>query len=373
MYGPGQNAVLLTSQRAKKANRFAHALLFHQRFLELQLEQDKKQFQKESLQYLADTETFISPLSLFSGLPGAAWLLSLHADAFDQRELKKIKSIQQKITMLFEKLKPYDLPFELVNGWIGVGWYWISQGPGRNKKRIETVFSYILKQKIKTNFGPQWVSPTKEKTFRIDLGLPHGYLGLLMFFSLCYGHGIKKRQAKNEIEQIVDFLLKIRSAHPERRLPAFLPIEADSLNRTTAWCYGELIFGATLVIVGKRLKNSFWVKKGMELFLSSAKNVSTREISDPYLCHGAAGVTQVCWRVFQATKNKKVHRLYKQWLSRTQVMAARWNKSAKNKSVAEGWFYDKTGIQLVLGSTNKKTSSWDSFLLLSDPSNLNRI
>ncbi len=340
-------------------NFFSQCVLRHQKSGGEKVEKQMAKFCQASLAY---GKVFPNPISLYGGLVGYLWLHQYIYGKKGQRS-KVYKQTKKEVVGQVNSIKAKEVPYDLVDGWVGTGIFFLSEGPRKNKNNLEKIIKKIISYKTTTSIGEHYLT-IKPGGPRIDLGLAHGLSGLLLFFSLCYKYKIEPKTCRREAENIVLLMNRIYKING-RAMPSYFPINEDSLNRRVAWCYGDLSYGFALTAAGRRFARQSWIKEGKAIFYTSAKKYIS-ESNTPYLCHGSAGIVQMCSRMRELVPGRLAEETLSIWKGQLNRQLADL-AAQKSEKELPGWPYDQSGVELVLNSKNIKTRKWDSYLLLSDP------
>jgi len=146
------------------------------------------------------------------------------------------------------------------------------------------------------------------------------------------------------------------------------------------WCYGDLGIATVLYQAGKALKEESWINKALEILLFAAtqrRNLEDNAVKDAGLCHGAAGIGHLFYRMWWDTKLPEFKAAADYWFDQTLKMATFEDGLAGFKAYEvyeekPRWTnqYDLiigvSGIGLAMLSYYHETEpTWDECLLLS--------
>ena len=90
------------------------------------------------------------------------------------------------------------------------------------------------------------------------------------------------------------------------------------------WCYGDLGIAAALYQAGNALQENMWIEKAIEVLLYAAihrKNLVDNYVQDAGLCHGAAAIGHIFYRMWWNTKLPEFKDAATYWFQETLKMA----------------------------------------------------
>lgn len=123
-----------------------------------------------------------------------------------------------------------------------------------------------------------------------NLGLAHGICGPLAVLALALDAGIVVPGQEAAITRIVDWLLENRRAD---HWPPFIrePGERTDQRERASWCYGTPGIARALWLAGDVLQRPQWTDAAEQAI--DAVCALPTGLSDPGLCHGAAGLAHI--------------------------------------------------------------------------------
>ncbi|WP_232668785.1 lanthionine synthetase C family protein [Pseudonocardia sp. TRM90224] len=134
----------------------------------------------------------------------------------------------------------------------------------------------------------------------IDLGLAHGVAGPLALLALAQRAGVAVAGQHEAAAQIVDVL------EEHRILDAAGPFwpSSDGGERTRfrdVWCYGAAGVGRALHLAGDTFGEPHWTELARSALAGALSTAGSASITDFSLCHGWAGLLQICTRMAHDT------------------------------------------------------------------------
>jgi hypothetical protein len=336
-------------------------------------------------------EANIEKVGLYGGLAGLAWTL---------RHMHRVLSLPPSAdaTEAFDQVledvvrRPSFVDVDLTKGLVGLGVYALEWLPEpRAEALLRAVVDRLAELAERDVDGVFWRVPVGfvPKTHRAlaamgyrDLGLAHGVPGVIAFLSFVHQAGIAQERARELLDGAVPWLLRQKrgSACPQRFRYWVEEAVQARVNRA-AWCYGDPGIAASLVLAGMATTNPEWKAQGLDL----AREIASREpsellLTDPGLCHGAAGTAHIFNRIWHWTGDASCRDAAGYWMERVLAMrrpgqgcagftSAMRDAQDRPIDVAdEGFLMGSAGIGLaLLAAVGDGEPDWDRLLLLSGP------
>jgi len=319
--------------------------------------------------------------SLFNGFVGLAWVVEFLVGNPDT------PADADPNAWVDETIEPYlsaaKGPYDLVSGLVGIGVYALERMPRPSGQRlVALVVKNLAETARRKSPGVAWWSDPKWGTSGAgwNLGLAHGVPGVISFLGRVVGSKVDSlttEKARRLLDSAVEWVLAQElsdefegsfayRASP-RKAPAFL-----------AWCYGDPGVAAALLVAAKGTASVSLEKAAMRVALRAAgRTFESSKISDPGLCHGAAGVAHIFHRMYMTTGEMFLADAARRWFDRALAMRgsrgfAGFSLQGKDKTGRKLWRVDPSfltggaGIALALASaTGSEPLLWDRALLLS--------
>lgn len=208
--------------------------------------------------------------SLGYGLTGLCWMVDLMKNEIEGSEgwLGDANNILLKKTDIL--LQQGNLDF--FQGAVGMLFYFLTQNNTTTYISLLENLLKIIDEKIRKNDweiksfrGDKWV-------FEINLGVPHGMNGILLFLLLIKEKNILK--VDEQILKLAELLLSYQRTNPEKcYFPSKIVEGNEWLDSCIGWCYGDLTVGYALLKTGVL----FNIKEYENISLSILRNTIDRD------------------------------------------------------------------------------------------------
>jgi hypothetical protein len=274
-----------------------------------------------------------------------------------------------------------------LHGAIGIVLYFISRVK-KNKNLLSILQKFItllneLGVKQSTD-SIKWISVIdyeKQKT-GYNISLSHGMASIAVILSKLHNiKDIDQKMVKPLLEGCVNYILaqEIDKDKYDSYFPSFAIESMEEMRGSRlAWCYGDLGIAMALWQSGIVLQNETWKNKALEVLIFAAekrRDLQKNLVMDACLCHGAAGIGHIFYRMWWNTRMQEFKNVADYWFEQTKKMATFADGLAGYKKwlgKAEGWTneYDLlegiAGIGLALLTYYHEIEPiWDECLLLS--------
>ncbi|MEJ3655470.1 lanthionine synthetase C family protein [Actinomycetes bacterium KLBMP 9759] len=190
--------------------------------------------------------------------------------------------------------------YDVITGAAGLGRYLLAR-PARADVRSALVAVLETVVAIATA-GAWWARHGGSSTGAggIDLGLAHGVAGPLALLALAERAGVAVAGQHEAAARIVDVL------EEQRVLDAAGPFwpSSDGGERTRfrdVWCYGAAGVGRALHLAGEAFGQARWTSLARAALAGALRTAGSAPITDFSLCHGWAGLLQICTRMAHDT------------------------------------------------------------------------
>lgn len=216
------------------------------------------------------------------------------------------------------------------------------------------------------------VVPGDEISNEIDLGMAHGQSGFLYVLTettRIAGNHQWNESLKRKLEFVKNCMDEERS---EKQ--SFFPSRIDAVTgkrRTSVrlgWCYSDLgpawMFFNAGIYTGDRQLLEIADKVGMAT--THRRDLEVTGLSNPYLCHGTAGVAHIYQQLFQVSGNPAYQQASEYWIGETITQLDALLQQERIEGDGGGILNGLAGIGLALlsFSTDKKLD-WSKTILLS--------
>ena len=238
--------------------------------------------------------------------------------------------------------------YDTIRGITGLGRYLLAADP-RHRPALDRVLDALVALAA--------LATLTERAALADLGLAHGLAGPLALLAIAYQHDVRVTRQDTAIAQLADTL----SAHVIADAAGdYWPYTTETTKTRAAWCYGTPGIAHALHLAAQALNEPRWARLATNTLRSVLDGPRDRwAITDPAVCHGAAGLLHVTNRLAQHTSD----------LAAYPLMLAELvldHPAPKQLGLLDG----ATGVALALrefadGRPKNQPLHWDAALLLS--------
>lgn len=282
--------------------------------------------------------------------------------------------------------------YDFLHGAVGVGFYFIKHfafAPEVSKKQLERIVDHLENTAItdESSDTTKWEDigtnfDTGEVETKFNISLSHGMSSISIFLSRLLKLNLlgdeMNIRIRTMLRRTINYILAQRIDY--RKYGSYFPscsIESDQVlnGSRLGWCYGDLGVAVALWQSGAVLDREDYRELSREILLYTARarrDVGRNFVYDAGLCHGAAGIAQIFYRMSKEMKLPELHDAYEYWKGITLKMGyheegwggfmmynAKENSWTNTANVLEGI----SGIGLMLMSP--VCDEWDELLLLS--------
>jgi lantibiotic modifying enzyme len=331
--------------------------------------------------------------SFWGGFTGVAWAAELADRLLDPDAEDRSEAVDEAVLGLLSRASVWSAPYDLVVGLTGLGVYSLQRYPRPLAMEcLRRVVERLHERAQHDEHGLYWWTPPAEildpearkqyPSGRADLGVAHGVAGVIALLGSVCGAGVEQATARPLLDGAVRWLL----AHsvPTEAGPTFPIWVAPGIQpwpARSAWCYGDLGIAAALLMAARGVGDAGWEQAAVALACRAAERPRSQTgVVDACFCHGAAGLTHIYNRMYQATGEPKLGRAALYWLERTlgyyrlaRDNGGSWVQGSKDSTRQEPW----TGIDLVdgaagvalvlLAAATSVEPTWDRMFLVSGP------
>jgi len=299
-------------------------------------------------------------------------------------------NLQPTWDLIVESIKEVDLKLnrhDLFYGFIGQGILLMDYDLKAARPHVNRMIFALLQNLNKDEDTMYWSSPypfheAKEYSSTINLGLPHGMCGIILFLL----RTIKKYGRDQEIfhgclTAIKWIIEKIEETN--YKLPYIYYPTTNGSGRI-GWCYGDLTIAYALLSFHRMYNFEPAWKCGWQLIeMITRREMESTGIKfyqkynyyDICFCHGTAGVAYMFWKLYNLTGKETLDEQSGFWLEKTvdglrklipQIDEIKRNETSNPLiDPTLGLLTGITGAGLVISTLTSKTdTSWDSMFLL---------
>jgi hypothetical protein len=267
----------------------------------------------------ADFERGIPGVALFGGLTGAAWVAAHAVDGFEEA----LAAVDDRIVELLASPEPWQAPYDLIGGLVGLGVYLLERGdaPAAGRGR-ELVCARLAELAERRDDVATWVTPPRHlpphqlelhpKGY-YNLGMAHGVPGIIAVLARIAARSDAPPIAATLRDEAVRWVLACDLADG---FPTCIDIAgAPPMPTRSAWCYGDP--GVVLALWSAALLAG----RGTEVYAPLIDRWIDRDderarVQDAGLCHGAIGLAHACNRLFQASGIARYRDAARVWIDR---------------------------------------------------------
>jgi hypothetical protein len=333
--------------------------------------------------------------SLWSGIAGVAWATELlRGDPRVPPEDDVLAPIDEALEGHLASSSPWDEPYDLMDGLVGLGVYALERVPRASGVRlVELVVRRLAETARSRSPGvawrsdPAWVPPPFRGTPHPawNLGVAHGVPGVVALLARVVAAEVPaatRRKARALLDGAAAWLLA--QELPRDAEGAFARAAGRGVPREPArlaWCYGDAGVAAALLVAARAAGEPAWTRAARRIGRrAAARSVTGSGVVDAGLCHGAAGVAHAFHRIALATRDAGLAAASRAWFARALAMRrgrggfAGFSAYLSDAAGAPGWSADPGfltgagGVALALLAATAPATAiavpWDRALLL---------
>jgi lantibiotic modifying enzyme len=328
------------------------------------------------------------PPALFTGFVGVAWVAELvEGGPAARRGGDACEAIDEALELYLQH-RPWKHPYDLTAGLVGVGVYALERLPRAAAVRVLNGVvtglddsSHRRRDGIAWRSDPAWLPPLDrpEPPMPWNLGLAHGIPGVIALLGRVVEQPVAKAihpRARKLLRGSVEWLLAQRlptgtGGHFPDAIGRGLPREPARV----AWCYGDLGVSVALLTAARALGKPEWERTAIAIAVDAGRRPAHRTgVVNPWLCHGAAGVTLIFQRLAELTGDRRFAEAYHRWLARLFATseeaigggtARRLGGKGHPRALRRGFLSGWAGVALVLAEALRPSPfRWDRALLV---------
>jgi hypothetical protein len=301
---------------------------------------------------------------LYGGYLGVGWTLAhLEGRLLDLGEDDPNDSLDRALLDLLGRPWPGD--FGLSGGLVGIGVYALERLPRAGAAELlGLVVARLAELAVSESGSLTWrtVQALLAEDMRADhphglndLGVAHGAAGVIAFLGRAH---TAAAAAGPLLDDAVAWLLDQRlPAGAGSVFPYFVGADVEPEPARAAWCYGDPGIAAGLLAAGRAASESGWVDEAMAIARHAASRPAADcGVTEPTLCHGAAGLGHIYNRLYQLTGDDLLGDAARAWFARVLN---------EELPTHDGLLTGSAGIGLALiAATADVAPDWDAVLLL---------
>ncbi|HSF44239.1 MAG TPA: lanthionine synthetase C family protein [Thermoanaerobaculia bacterium] len=324
---------------------------------------------------------------LYQGYLSIAWAVEHLRDRDDPDDPNE--EIDPALFELLAKT-PWPEGYDLTNGLAGLGAYALERWPGPNAAAcLARVCERLEELAVPQENGLAWPAaeqslfPRERQRFphgMVNLGVAHGVPGVLPVLAQAVAVGAAPERTRALLSGAVSWLLSRKlpeggdSVFPDAWGPG-----AEPHPTRAGWCYGDPGIAATLWVTARAALEPAWEAEALRLARTAARRPpESCLVRDACLCHGAAGLSHMFNRLYQATGDPELLAAARFWMAgaldfrepgRGVAGFVTWGPDATSQM---DWRDDPSlltgaaGVGLaLLAAITPIEPAWDRFLLLS--------
>lgn len=330
-------------------------------------------------------ETYTKPLAhpgLYHGTSGVVFALSLLAEQ-DQRYGDHCQTVLAQLLKQIAAWNWQEQPllsgqhnFELIGGASGILRVLLLHAQEANVQsvieRLLTYLVWVSERSQRWQHHQDMLGPIAKARYPegyTDLGLAHGIAGPPAVLSLAQLQGCMVPGMNEAIERWAVWLVHHQLSLPwGRDWPSVLPTQChlpDCPPARAAWCYGAPGIARALSLVGRALEEAEIRAIAREALAATLRRpAQQRNIEEPHICHGLAGLLLVCLRFLHDDAQACSPWLQEAVPLLTTHLLTVWNE--RWAQMEPGFLTGSIGGALTLiAALTTQEAAWDRALLLS--------
>jgi lantibiotic biosynthesis protein len=278
--------------------------------------------------------------SLYEGFVGVAWV----ADRLTGTgELEDGCSPIDEALAEYLDHTPWEDPYDLMAGLVGIGVYALDRLPRSGAARIlDAIVGHLFDTAIAS--PPRGAeSPRRTKSqrhlawrSRLDwtpeaargrhiewnLGLAHGVPGVIALLGRVCASSCSfrtRRRARSLLDGAVGWFLS--QELPRDSPSCFGTGVPRGAPARSAWCYGDPGVAASLMVAARAVGQPSWQREAVRIGLrAAARPDDTAGVVGAGLCHGAVGLAHIFNRLYRASAKEAFATAARRWFARALAM-----------------------------------------------------
>lgn len=263
----------------------------------------------------------VSNLTLSYGLCGMLFSLKQSYDQLNEENEVEIDTdfaaylLNESVNMIA------DDNFDLLTGGIGIVNFLVDNYP---QLFVKDDFNCLIEALVSKQYNHVWLSEKDRPSKNINLGLSHGYIGIVFVLLKIY-----KLFPSISLDAIITNSLDqtLLYKNVENGISIFPNAVNESYQNKNhfsrlAWCYGDLGLMLLFLSAGNILSRKSYFDEGLKLFKNTVhrKDLNENLIFDSSFCHGSAGIAHILNVVKHKYNIQDVDDAYYYWINITLEM-----------------------------------------------------
>jgi hypothetical protein len=282
--------------------------------------------------------------------------------------------LEQAHARIDRRERPAPREFDAINGLTGIGAHLLRHAPDGDL--LTAVLEYLVRltEPLGSDGLPGWWTAqpatgrrtTGDDGGHSDNGMAHGISGCLALLALCLRRGISVAGQAGAVSRICRWLDAWQQPHPSgpwwpeatSRDDMFRGTPGQPGPRRPSWCYGTPGIARAQQLAAQALHDPArqrLAEDAMAGCLTDPGQISL--ITDPGLCHGAAGVFQAAWRMTSDACHPALRDQLPQLASRLLASPPEDDPGTLNGAAG-------LALAQTTAATARVATGWDAFLLL---------
>ncbi|HJR46022.1 MAG TPA: lanthionine synthetase C family protein [Actinomycetota bacterium] len=328
-------------------------------------------------------------VGVMQGFTGVGWTAEhLHTGGPDEDPCEAI----DEAVLLVLRRSAWPGDYDLVSGLVGVGIYALERiARPHGPEMLERVVAHLAARARPSRDGLAWFT---EPAFMppealehlpdgyFNVGVAHGVPGVIALLASALQSGVAGATARRLLEGAVDWTLAQRLPAVSRSIwPYHVGPGVEPGPARVAWCYGDPGIAIALLRAGLAAGRDDWVEVALEAALRMLeRDPAEGRVDSASLCHGSAGVAQICLRLNHLIPDARFVEGARRYLRRALEVRVPelpmagytvWDPESRSHAgdvQGPGFLAGVAGIALALLSAATETApDWDRALLLSGP------
>ena len=313
--------------------------------------------------------------ALHGGFTGVGWVAEHVAGWCLARDMKDdpLESLDAALLRLLDAAEP-SCDYDLMSGLVGFGLYALERWPHPAAVTcLERVVHHLSRRADETSSGARWLThavhlpPWDREHFPNGyyvLGVAHGVAAVVVLLAGAAARGVMADDSRRLLDGAVQFLLSCDDG--ATALPYWVGPSAPKAPARSAWCHGDPGIAVALLTAARAAGVDAWEREALRIATRAARRpVADSGVSEPTLCHGAAGLAHLFNRAYQATGDPGLLAAASDWFERALAMI---ESASADPPVGPGFLMGKAGVGLALMSAvSPMEPAWDRALAMSLP------
>jgi lantibiotic biosynthesis protein len=308
----------------------------------------------------------------------------------DNKEKENSKTI---INVIISSIRQKELEInqhDLFYGFIGKAIIVMEHNQEFTAPFVMQIINALKSNSLKNLGRIHWKTPypfnsTENYEETINLGIPHGSCGIILFLIKCCEIYQMHEKLQPLLEGNINWLISLLEKENNKVLYSYS--STPSATGKLGWCYGDQAIAYTLLRFYETFNYEPAKVKAYELIEQAASKPMDQTgvqfypaygYYDIRVCHGTSSVAYMWLKMYHITKDENMKNLADKWLQITldnlEIYLPQLDKIAELEKdndkidTSMGFLNGLSGVGLVLMAfLDPKLSDWDKLLLLDRP------